>query len=556
MVASFGPVSTTVPRPQRTRPARRTETDPQRAKSRADADPFPARLFAAGVAACTIAVGLFLVFRLTAWAPHEDETLALFAGRKSLGDMFDTVLGHRGGAPLHFLFAWGVAHLGGGLGALRVLSALFAVASVPLVALLGARLTGRGPALAATVIVSASWTLLFHGVYGRMYALFLFTSLLANLTFLRALERGGRAWWWWTIAALLMVSSHAYGALVLAAQAVYVLVTRTRIREAAIWGGIVIVLGIPMWRADFVLADRFDVGLGRGGAKLNGPLSLLAYLRQVASDFTTGSHVALVLVIGAAAVGFRQIARERPRSALFIACLFGVPVAMFLVGRFGSSTSPETRHLIFAAPLFALCVAAGLLARPGRWQLVGAAAVLALVPLELQWGHTKTPTLYDGEPTVRVAARHDAASLLARISRPDDVLFGFDPLFLGAWERGGDVSSLVVPRADPRLALSVLDSAPKPLGHALFVFDASDNNNISPRMQIDLQFPGGTGRWEAWTYGPFLILRTVEPTHTVSTYLERARDAQLVGKRLYLGDADVNYDTVWRAQRQLQRSQR
>ncbi len=228
---------------------------------------------------------------------------------------------------------------------------------------------------------------------------------------------------------------------------------------------------------------------------------------------------------------------------------------MFFVGRFGSQTSPETRHLIFAAPLFALCVGAGLLARPGRWQLVGAAAVLALVPLELEWGHSKTPTLYDGERSVRVAARHDASSLLARVSRRDDVLFGFDPLFLGAWERGGDVSGLVVPRADPKLALQVLDSAPKPLGHALFVFDASDNNNISPRMQISLQFPGGTGRWEAWTYGPFLILRTVEPTRTVSTYLQRARDAQLVGKRLYLGDADVNYDTVWRAQRQLQRSQ-
>jgi hypothetical protein len=75
-------------------------------------------------------------------------------------------------------------------------------------------------------------------------------------------------------------------------------------------------------------------------------------------------------------------------------------------------------------------------------------------------------------------------------------------------------------------------------------------------MRIDLQFPGGNGRWEAWTFGPFLILRTLDPTRDVSTYLERARDAQLVGKRLYLGDADVNFDTVWRAQLRLKRSQR
>ena len=109
---------------------------------------------------------------------------------------------------------------------------------------------------------------------------------------------------------------------------------------------------------------------------------------------------------------------------------------------------------------------------------------------------------------------------------------------------------------EPKAGVARVDfgSTPKPLGHALFVFDASDNNNIAPRMRINLQFPGGTGRWEAWTFGPFLILRTLDPTRTVETYLQRARDAQLVGKRLYLGDADVNYDTVWRAQLRLKRS--
>jgi len=548
-------VSTTVPRPHSTRPARRTAAPPEVAVP-PDADALPTRFFVAGVAACTLGVALFLGLRLTAWAPHEDETLALFVGRKPLGAMLETVLGHRGGAPLHFLIAWSIAHLGGSLQWLRLVSAICAVASVPLVALLGAKLAGRGPALAATVIVSGSWVLLFHGVYGRMYSLFLFTSLLANLALLRALERGGRSWWFWTIATVLMLASHAYGALVFAAHGLYVLLVRTRVREWALHAALVFVVGFPMWRSDFVLAHRLDVGVGRGGAKLNGPWSVLQYLRQVAADFTAGYRIALTLAIVGAGVGLWRLAKTRPRSALFVGCMFGVPVTMFVVGRFGNSTSPETRHLIFAAPLFALCVGVGALSRPGRWQLVGAAAVLALVPLELHWGHSKTPALYDGEPHVRVAARHEASSLLAQISRPNDILFGFDPLFLGAWERGGDVSGTVVPRADPKLALDVLRNTAKPLGHALFVFDASDNNNISPHMRIDLQFPGGNGRWEAWTFGPFLILRTLDPTRDVSTYLERARDAQLVGKRLDLGDADVNFDTVWRAQLRLKRSQR
>src|SRR2546429_6917115 len=70
------------------------------------------RTFWLGVAGCTAAVAAFLLARLTAWPPHEDETLALFVGRKSLGGLFKTVQTERGGAPLHFLFAWLVVHLG------------------------------------------------------------------------------------------------------------------------------------------------------------------------------------------------------------------------------------------------------------------------------------------------------------------------------------------------------------------------------------------------------------------------------------------------------------
>ncbi|MDQ3875283.1 MAG: hypothetical protein M3322_07035, partial [Actinomycetota bacterium] len=68
------------------------------------------RTFALGVAGCAIAVGAFLLVQLTAWPPHEDETLALFVGRESLHGTLETVLGERGGAPLHFLLAWVVAH--------------------------------------------------------------------------------------------------------------------------------------------------------------------------------------------------------------------------------------------------------------------------------------------------------------------------------------------------------------------------------------------------------------------------------------------------------------
>ena len=227
------------------------------------------RWFALGVGACTAGVALFLSLRLTAWPPHEDETLALFIGRKRLDGVLGTVLNQRGGAPLHFLFAWAVAHLGGGLVALRAVSAVFAVASVPLCALLSARLAGRAVALTTTVLLSASWMLLFHGVYGRMYSIFLVTSVLSFLALLRAIERGGLRQLGAVGRRRCCSASHR----IPTARSCSPRGSRTRRRCAHVCvrrrspSAPLLVLGIPFWRTDLVLAGRFDVGVGGGGEK-------------------------------------------------------------------------------------------------------------------------------------------------------------------------------------------------------------------------------------------------------------------------------------------------
>src|SRR5213593_1248111 len=181
-----------------------------------DTRDIPARWFWAGVAVIAAAVASLLAVLLHAWPPHEDEALALFVGRGSLPHVVHTVIAVRGGAPLHFALAWAVVHLGGGLTALRVVSLVFAVASVPLMALLGARLADRATGVVAAAFASASWVFLFHGVFGRMYSLFLFTSLVSFLALL------SRRYVLWGIALVLVLASHPYAVLVVAAQALYV----------------------------------------------------------------------------------------------------------------------------------------------------------------------------------------------------------------------------------------------------------------------------------------------------------------------------------------------
>ena len=508
--------------------------------------------FGWGVAGCVLAVATFLFSRLTAWPPHEDETLALFVGRQSLGRLLDIVLEERGGAPLHYLLAAAAAHSGGGLTALRLVSATFALASIPLVAVLLARVAGRGPALAATVLVSASWVLLFHGIYGRMYSLFLFTSALSYLALLWAVDRG-RAWRFglWGLAAVACVASHPYGALVLASQAGYVLLVRRRVLAAALAFAAVGVVGIPFWLADLRLANRFDVGVaGSETGNLGAPLPVLRYLRDVAGDFTAGWSVVLVPILLLAGYGATELWRRNRQAAYLVACAIGTPTLAMLVARLGSTASPETRHLIFVLPFFMLLLATGLLAlarRRGRW--VVAVGLASLVVAEVGWAYAKTPQLFTGDPAARVSAREAAGRWLAATARPDDIFFGYEPVYLEAWEQDPSAARTVIPRADSKLAADRLGALERPLGRGVWVFDAYDTNNCpcARTLTIEKRLPHPASDYEARVFGPYLVVRTRDATVTPAAYLERAAQVMVVGKSLFIGDADINFVTVRRA---------
>ena len=514
------------------------------------------RGFRRGVGACAAGVAAFLLARLTAWPPHEDETLALFVGGRSLGEVLDTVLDERGGAPLHFLLAAVAAHSGGGLIALRLVSLVFAVASVPLIAMLAARLTDRVTALVATVLASSSWILLFHGIYGRMYSLFLFTSALAYLALLWALDRGGALRFTaWGAVAVACVASHPYGALVLASQGLYVLVVRERIRSALLAFAAVAVVGIPFWLADLRLANRFDVGVaGASGGKLGAPLPVLEYLSDVVGDFSVGWWVLRAPVLVLAAAGSVLLWRHRRGSAWLAACAAGTPSLAMLLARLGSSASPESRHLIFVLPFFVAAVAFALVAAARRWgPSVAAFGALSLVVANVGWAYDKTPQLFTGDAPARVAAREAAARWLLATSRPDDIFFGYEPVYLTAWEQDRTFARIVIPRADAQLAASRLAQLPRPLGRGVWVFDAYDTNNCpcARRLRIETRFPYPSTKFEARAFGPYLVVRSLAPVRTPREYLDDAAQVMIVGKSLFIGDADINFVTVRRAAERL-----
>jgi hypothetical protein len=513
--------------------------------TRARARDIPALWFWTGVGLTSAGLATVLAFYLRTWPPHEDEALALFVGRGSLPHVLHTVITERGGAPLHFVFAWAVVHTGGGLTSLRAISLAFAVASVPAIALIGARLGDRLVGLVAAVLACGSWVLLFHGIYGRMYSLFLFTSAIAFSTLLAALEHGGRRRFsLWGLALLATLASHPYAALVVGAQALYVALRGRNRRAAFITLGVVAVCAIPFWWADVVLRNRFGVGLGGGGARLGSPSSVARYFWWVSGDFSAGHHEWSAPVLLLAAVGFVLLAARRRGCALLTTCVVVVPALAFLVARLHTTASPEARHLIFALPFFSTLLATALVGlgrlRPPVTAIVAVVAVAVLIVGEVRWAHRKTPPLFDGDPQAKVRAREKAADWLAARSRPTDVLLGYEPLFLAAWERNRAFSTHALPRADPQLLADALRTIPQPLGHGMWVLDASDTTNVVERQRIAYAVPRPADDFEARSFGPYLVLRSRRPLETPARYIAVSEEVMRLGLRLEIGDADVN----------------
>jgi hypothetical protein len=275
----------------------------------------------------------------------------------------------------------------------------------------------------------------------------------------------------------------------------------------------------------------------------------------VSGDFSAGHHVWSAPVLVLAGVGAVLLARKRRTGLLLTACVIAVPALAFMVATLSSSTSPEARHLIFALPFFSVLVAvpiveAGRL-RPPMTAALAFAAVAVLLAGEMRWAHDKTPALFDGDPAGEADARNMAAAWLASTARPDDVLFGYEPIYLRAWEQDRSFSTHALPRADPALLAAALKDVPEPIGRGVWVLDASDTTNVFERQTIQFALPEPAAEFEGHVYGPYLVLRSRRPLVTRARYLAASARVMRLGQKLQIGDADVNLPAILQAESRL-----
>ena len=145
----------------------------------------------------------------------------------------------------------------------------------------------------------------------------------------------------------------------------------------------------------------------------------------------------------------------------------------------------------------------------------------------------KTRTLYVGEPPLRTSSRDGGVD----VARGDEQAERHPLRLRPALPRrvGAEPRVLAAPSCRARTRSSrctCSTSAPKPLGRGVWVLDASDNNNFTPRLHIPLRYPRPASKFEARVFGPFLVIRSRKPTGTIREFLLQTQAVQLVGQSL------------------------
>jgi hypothetical protein len=145
--------------------------------------------------------------------------------RTSLGATLHNVVHSENTPPLWYVLEWGVSRvLGTGVVALRLLSALAGIATVPVAWGIGRELAGSRAAIVTAALVASSPLLVWYSQEARAYALFVLCASLALLCFVRALqEPSTRRLAAFGLAATLALLTHYFAVFLLVPMVVWLL---------------------------------------------------------------------------------------------------------------------------------------------------------------------------------------------------------------------------------------------------------------------------------------------------------------------------------------------
>lgn len=315
--------------------------------------------------------------------------------------------------PLSFLINHVFLLLGESDFFLRLPSALFGIASLPLLYILGRDLTSSREAVIAVFVLAISPFHIWYSQDARMYSQLLFLSLLSSVLLMQALSRGKVRWWiCYVLVGAAGMYTHVFMGLALAAQFVWVAVYQRQHLLPIMASGLAVALLFLPWAlflpwvtgfAQNASAHGLIVGLASDGrAHFSWPVmpyTLFSY----AAGFSLGPSVAelhadkslpfllsflpsitVVLSVSVLLLGIGICAINKcfgARAAMF--CLLGLFIPF--VGTAFYSLTPRAgfnvRYTITAFPYFCLLVGTALASLARANKTLGGLAVVALAAI-------------------------------------------------------------------------------------------------------------------------------------------------------------------------------
>lgn len=375
---------------------------------------------------------LFLLYQLDAKSLWVDELFSVRMAHSDFGSILSDVV-RDFHPPLYFLLLriW-VIFAGDSDFAVRFLSVIWGLLSLPLVYRLGTAIVHTKLGLLTTCLLAASPFFVLFSRMARYYSMAMFLGLASCLLFIEFLKRGTRR----TLLIYILFSTSALytfylTAPSLAAQAAYLLLgRRTHASRAKAWflsQLVLLVLFSPwlvimtqqMGRADQMLEADFARGLLTYTLKLGYPLysfSLGETIFPWHPLAVAGMGVFLFLLLSGSAY-----LKQKGQLAALLFIIIPLVVTVLTVTHVSTGTPflNVPSRTIFAAPFFYLVVAGGLLwMRSRRWQ-----TVLFLV-ITIAWG-CSLRNYYASEqfhnPVYVIPAR-EMATQVATASEPGDVI--------------------------------------------------------------------------------------------------------------------------------------
>jgi mannosyltransferase len=320
--------------------------------------------------ALAAAVRLLTIHLQSFW--FDEAFTPVYVIHPSLAATMSTMAKTENTPPLWYVFIWVWTRIfGTGVFWMRLPSALFGIALVPVGWAIGTELAGRRAAIATAALIAFNPLLVWYSQEARAYELFALTAGLAFLCFLRA-ERDptGRKMAMFALTGALALLSHYFAVFLLVPMALWLLRRRERWRVAIPAVAAIAVVGLAL--VPLLLAQ------GGNGTQWIGKWALKSRLEAIPDYFLTGysgsplGHgiellVALPIVIAIVYGVWRRLDVREARGALMAlglaAC--GVLIPILLVAFGADYLAP--RNLIAAMiPVTAVIAIVGAARSTGR----------------------------------------------------------------------------------------------------------------------------------------------------------------------------------------------